>query len=147
MSTTAKHKARLSEALTLPEGWDVHELARGALEVSGYDGEQLQERTIEVIADDIVEISIQHAKMPSGRVDPEFDTEPIDVPIQAGVLRFDNLADAIPAIDELANPEVLDAFVELRSPYEQDEPLSVEEALRETTDIDFSRVTKTFDAI
>lgn len=150
MTKTQDLQSRFESALELPDDWGVHKLANGTLEISGYDGEEMQEAAIEVIHGHITELVIQHSKMPSRASAQELDEldEPkIDVPIQAGVLQFDTVEDAISAADKLADPETLKQFASRRSPIENESPDSVIEAADSVTDIDLETVSGTTDSI
>lgn len=145
----------LEAELELPDGWGVISLQNpGAYELSGYDGEEMQRETLELlVGDHVIELVINHADMPgrgSHHDQAEFDDleEPVmDIPSQVGVLRFDDLEDAIAAANELADPQVLAEVAELRSGIEQDTPLSVRKAVAEVTDMDMETVSDTSTAI
>lgn len=141
----------LEAELHLPDGWGVFSLHNpGAYELSGYDGEEMQRETLELlVGDHVIELVINHADMPgraSNRDRDEFDEleEPVmDIPSQVGVLRFDDLEDAIAAANELADPEVLAEVTELRSGIEQETPVSVRESVAEVTNIDMETIPDT----
>lgn len=156
MPTIEELKESIRKRCELPEGWDVFLQRSGhAFEISGFDGEEMQERTLEIIHDgerDYSEVVILHADMPGRFAAQQLEMGKLidqysPIPAQVGVLQFDNADDAIDAVDKLADPAVLDELAELRDFVEQDSPLSVRAAVEQATNIDFESVTGTADSI
>lgn len=152
------YQKSLSESCTLPDGWAVHpnDGMTGGFEVSPYDGEEMAERTIEVInGDQMTEVVISHVDMP-GRLEAghmERGEQPekpyLDVPSSVGVLQFhdpDSEA-AIEAVDALADPVVLDELVEKRDFVANEDHLGVLEAVDEVSDVDPDTVDDTLTSI
>lgn len=150
--TTADVIQQIEDECDLPESWNARETRPdGSIEISGYDGENMQETMVELLNGEIiVEVAMHHANMP-GRASAhkldELDEPALPIPSQVGVLQFKDLDDAIEAVRHLADPEVLAEIVEHRSAIETDEPLSVPEAVAEVTDVDMSTVDDTLTAI
>jgi len=150
--TTADVIQRIENECELPESWNAIETQPdGSIEMSGYDGENMQEAILELLNGDIIaEVAMHHSNMP-GRASAhkldELDEPELPVPSQMGVLQFQDLDDAIEAVRHLADPDVLADIAQHRSAIERDDPLSVSEAVAEVTDIDMSTVDDTLTAI
>ena len=139
---------RIESECDLPDGWSAFKTTPiGTIEVSGFDGEEQQEAILEVIAgDQVTEIIINHSRMP-GRLSAnnyeERDEPASDIPDQAGVLQFATRDEALAALDELADPDIIEEVARTRSFVENDDPLDVTEAVREASNVDVSTIKDT----
>lgn len=116
-------------------------------------GDEVEEFSIEVVSDDAAtEVSIFHTEMP-GRLEakrmnrgeePDIFTE---IPSPVGVLRFDELDDAIPVIESLADEDVISDLVDDRNFVARNDSLSVAEAIASHEDIDDSDVIGTLTSV
>ncbi|UHQ96450.1 hypothetical protein [Natrinema halophilum] len=155
MSTADSMKRRVEEECDVPDSWSVLETApKGAIEISEFEGEGIEEAAIELInGRTVAEVVLHHANMPgrvSARVEGGLDAldEPAtEIPSQVGVLQFANTDDAIKAINQLVNPDILAEITDLRSPLETEDPLSVREAVSKVTEVDMSTVDETITSI
>ena len=143
---------RIEEECTLPDGWKAYQTQGRAggkyIEVSGYDGESLQDRIVELIPGEQPEIAIFH-KQVTGRTERilnEDDAAVSGIPSSAGAFIVNDIDSAIAASDVLADLKTLDLIAERRNSDSSTESLPFDEALQEAG-IDSTTVVTTFESV